>query len=296
MEEDQVNFETLDSGTRAEYDSGMVRDTEEGKERFDLLLPLDTPYEAQLVVRAKDIALAEIEPIDAKSDLNAVLGDLSAKVDEHMTRWLLEDHSKDYAALAFAEITWIVDVIWSAQNGSLDQAPYEDLPMTRLAALMARGAVKYDARNWEKGNGLAELLRAYSSGLRHWRKFVSQQGDEDHMAGALFNLLSGDYYQRKLKRGWWNEEERYPWLSFVPDLVDTLKPEYITINTLIDAYPAGEEGVGQIEQGRVVGFNQGRGRDQDADTVSFMTGDAKIRWAYRRNVKRHAGPTLCDND
>lgn len=49
------DFVTKDSGARAEYDSGMVRDTEEGKARFDLLLPLGVPYEAQLLTRFAEL-------------------------------------------------------------------------------------------------------------------------------------------------------------------------------------------------------------------------------------------------
>ena len=34
-------FETHDSGERSEFSTGMVRDTDTGKTRYDLLLPLD---------------------------------------------------------------------------------------------------------------------------------------------------------------------------------------------------------------------------------------------------------------
>lgn len=44
-------FETKDSGVRAEYDSGMRRDTQEGKARFDLLFPEGVPYEEQFLTR-----------------------------------------------------------------------------------------------------------------------------------------------------------------------------------------------------------------------------------------------------
>jgi hypothetical protein len=48
-------YETKDSGARAEFDSGMKRDTEDGKARFDLLLAEGVPYEAQLLTRFAEL-------------------------------------------------------------------------------------------------------------------------------------------------------------------------------------------------------------------------------------------------
>jgi hypothetical protein len=44
-------FVTKDSGKRQGYDSGMVRDIQENKPRFDLLNPLDMPYDETLMYR-----------------------------------------------------------------------------------------------------------------------------------------------------------------------------------------------------------------------------------------------------
>lgn len=46
-----TNFETKDSGERAEFSNGGVRDTQAGKPRFDLLLPKNVPYLDQLLTR-----------------------------------------------------------------------------------------------------------------------------------------------------------------------------------------------------------------------------------------------------
>lgn len=105
-------YETKDSGSRAEYASGMVRDTEEGKARFDLLFPENVPYAAQM--------------------------------------------------------------------------------LTRFADLMARGAKKYEARNWEKARGLEELARYKSSALRHLTQWLAGETDEDHAAAVMFNLTAAE--------------------------------------------------------------------------------------------------------
>lgn len=112
-------FVTKDSGARAEFDSGMVRDTDEGKARFELLLPLGVPYDQQFMVR--------------------------------------------------------------------------------VAELLARGAHKYDDRNWERATGEVEMERFKSSALRHLMQWAAGETDEDHAAAVVFNLLG--YETTKWKAG-----------------------------------------------------------------------------------------------
>lgn len=103
-------YVTKDSGTRASFDSGMVRDTQEGKPRFDLLIPAGVPFEAQF--------------------------------------------------------------------------------LTRCADLMARGAVKYEDRNWEQADSAKELARFKSSAFRHLMQWMCGNTDEDHAAAVMFNLMA----------------------------------------------------------------------------------------------------------
>lgn len=115
-----TEYETKDSGERAEFPSGMQRDTQKGKPRFDLLIPLNVPYEEQL--------------------------------------------------------------------------------LTRLAALMARGAEKYDPRNWERANSVEELERMKASAIRHLMQWAMGETDEDHAAAAIFNLLAYETTSYKVRR------------------------------------------------------------------------------------------------
>lgn len=114
-----MTFETKDSGERAEYDSGMVRDTQSGKARYDLLIPLGVPYNVQF--------------------------------------------------------------------------------LTRVSELLARGAEKYDDRNWEKAAGAEELARFKSSAFRHFMQWVAGETDEDHAAAVVFNLLAHETTEWKVK-------------------------------------------------------------------------------------------------
>lgn len=116
----QQGFVTKDSGTRATYDSGMVRDTQDGKPRFDLLVPEGIPFDAQF--------------------------------------------------------------------------------LTRCAALMARGAVKYEDRNWEKADSTEELARFRASAFRHLMQWLAGERDEDHAAAVVFNLLAAETTEFKMTR------------------------------------------------------------------------------------------------
>lgn len=48
---DGTGFVTKDSGKRAEFASGMRRDIQDNKPRFDLILPADQPYNETLLYR-----------------------------------------------------------------------------------------------------------------------------------------------------------------------------------------------------------------------------------------------------
>jgi len=113
-----TNYETKDSGTHQEYESGMRRDSQDGKPRFDLIRTRLQPYEEQMI--------------------------------------------------------------------------------TRYARLLARGAEKYSARNWEEGCGEEELERAKASLLRHTEQLVAGETDEDHAAAVWFNTQAVEYFRWRL--------------------------------------------------------------------------------------------------
>jgi hypothetical protein len=113
-----TEFTTKDSGEHAQYDSGMRRDTEAGKPRFDLIRTKLQPYEEQMIYR--------------------------------------------------------------------------------YAMLLARGAEKYSARNWEEGDSEVELDRAKSSLLRHTEQLIAGETDEDHAAAVWFNTQAIEYFRWRI--------------------------------------------------------------------------------------------------
>lgn len=114
-----MEFTTKDSGVRQDYDSGMRRDIQEGKPRFDLMFPENMPYEEQ--------------------------------------------------------------------------------PLTRLAALLSRGVEKYGERNWELANSTEELERFKASASRHLIQWICDEQDEDHGAAVMFNIMAAMYVEWKMR-------------------------------------------------------------------------------------------------
>lgn len=82
----------------------------------------------------------------------------------------------------------------------LDQ-DFEDQLITRFARLLERGAVKYDARNWEQARTADELSRFRESAIRHFMEwFMGVDDGEDHAAAVLFNIMGAEYTKRRMNR------------------------------------------------------------------------------------------------
>jgi hypothetical protein len=77
--------------------------------------------------------------------------------------------------------------------------PFEELYLTRIANLYARGAEKYDERNWEKANSQKELDRALESAFRHFMQWYAGETDEDHAAAVFFNINEAETIRTKLR-------------------------------------------------------------------------------------------------
>lgn len=76
--------------------------------------------------------------------------------------------------------------------------PYDEQMIYRYAMLLARGADKYDDRNWEDGDSEVELERAKDSLLRHTEQLVAGETDEDHAAACWFNVQAMEYFRWRI--------------------------------------------------------------------------------------------------
>ncbi len=70
--------------------------------------------------------------------------------------------------------------------------------LARLASVYERGSLKYDARNWEKGQPFS---RCMDSAMRHLNRFAMGWTDEDHLAQAMWNIAAIIHFQECIARG-----------------------------------------------------------------------------------------------
>ena len=139
-----------DSGERREFDTGAVRDIQEGKGRCDLM-PLDVV--AQLLGSRDDDASFDV--VLGRIDLFQETGNV-----EHLYR----------AVEAFAQAFY---------SGNTTM-------ILEVAIHMADGCQKYGERNWQKGIP----VRCYiDSAVRHYLKGCRGDVDERHDRAFCWNIL-----------------------------------------------------------------------------------------------------------
>jgi hypothetical protein len=109
-------FIVKDSGVRDEYASGMRRDTDTGKARFDLLRPKDVPYEAQFMTRiAEHMAKGAVKYGDRNWESAASPEELARfeqSAERHMHQYLAGDADEDHAAAVFFNLLAAETMRW----------------------------------------------------------------------------------------------------------------------------------------------------------------------------------------
>lgn len=123
-------YTTKDSGKRAEHSDGVVRDTNDGKPRFDLMFPRGVPYDQQLMTRVAELyARGGVKYGDRnweKSETEETLAHHEAAFMRHATKFLcgVED-GEDHAAA----IVWNVNAV-DLTRRKLAEKPKADPPWT----------------------------------------------------------------------------------------------------------------------------------------------------------------------
>ncbi len=157
-----MEYKTKDSGKREEFESGMVRDTNENKPRYDLLFPIGIPWNETISVKLISNFLS-----DAELELCSLIG-----------KW----YNTDVLDNNFIQII---------------KEQEKDI-LTRTALLMTRGAEKYSERNWELASGESELRRFKISAVRHFCQYMNNEEDEDHISATIFNILGYETTKYKI--------------------------------------------------------------------------------------------------
>ena len=97
-----TRFVTKDSGKRSVRPSGYQRDTQEGKPRFDLMLPLGVPYEEQFLTRLALLLSRGAEKYDERNweraDDQVDLDRFKSSAFRHLMQWMNGEIDEDHAA------------------------------------------------------------------------------------------------------------------------------------------------------------------------------------------------------
>lgn len=145
----------LDSGNRTEFETGAVRDIQQGKGRFDLM-PLD----------AMEALLWAHEKRNGKDVV--VTSDIIAHIDKFRK-------TGNSACLLMA-----VDGYARVTHKDMFKL------MLDVAKHFENGALKYGEHNWQKG---IPISRYIDSALRHLMKDLAGETDEDHAAAFVWNCM-----------------------------------------------------------------------------------------------------------
>lgn len=139
-----------DSGTRREFDTGAVRDIQEGKGRCDLM-PLD------------------------------VIGDIFGIYFSDHTGGVITGIAD------FQKHADVSGLLYALENFHDDSnfASWSDM-FLEVAKHFEEGAKKYGEYNWQKG---IESRSYIDSALRHYCKFKAGMDDEPHLTAALWNCV-----------------------------------------------------------------------------------------------------------
>jgi hypothetical protein len=97
-----TGYVTKDSGERATFSSGMVRDTEAGKTRFDLLVPQGVPFKSTLLNRWAELLTRGAVKYAArnweKAEGDAERERFRASAFRHFVQWFSGETDEDHAA------------------------------------------------------------------------------------------------------------------------------------------------------------------------------------------------------
>ena len=100
-------YTTKDSGKRQNYDSGMRRDTQEGKPDFSLLLT-DLPYDEQLITRWAGLMTRGAEKYGRRNwqlaNSQEELERFKASAFRHFMQWITGQDDEDHAAAVLFNI------------------------------------------------------------------------------------------------------------------------------------------------------------------------------------------------
>lgn len=103
-------FETKSFGEKKVFESWMVREIDNTKPRFDLIIPKWIPYEHQLITRFAQLMARGVEKYSARNWENASTEEEMERFKEsafrHFMQWFMWEDDEDHAVAVFFNIQW----------------------------------------------------------------------------------------------------------------------------------------------------------------------------------------------
>jgi hypothetical protein len=156
-------MEIKDSGKRQEFNTGSVRDTDEGKGSPSLI-----PGEALLEYKESRKSTATLTTLDY--------------VENNLLKYATIDRDREInIENLYTAIDYTIEYIKSITDGKTGSAK------KALAIHYQAGAKKYAANNWRKGQPVS---RYYDSAMRHLWAVMDGKTDEPHASALFWNLIA----------------------------------------------------------------------------------------------------------
>lgn len=111
-----MTYTTKDNWKHKQFSTGMMRDTNEWKARFDLCLPLEIPYEEQLLTRFAQLmgrwAVKYTERNREKAWTLEEFNRFKESAIRHFMQWFNGEKDEDHAAAVLFNIMWAEYVLF----------------------------------------------------------------------------------------------------------------------------------------------------------------------------------------
>lgn len=109
-------FITKDSGVRKEFTSGMKRDLQEGKPRFDLINPLDLPYDETILYRWAMLMMRGAEKYGYRNweKANSIeeFERFKASAERHFRQFMDGETDEDHLSAVFFNLNAVNYLMW----------------------------------------------------------------------------------------------------------------------------------------------------------------------------------------
>ena len=207
-----------DSGTRANFETGAVRDNSTGKGRMDLLPP------AVLIQLSR--------PSDFPNSFSGAIAANGAATAQVLLAGFMVDFNPEALLEALRHLLYEIEIELGTEDYHFIENTLDEFSsaIIELAKHFEKGAIKYAARNWEKG---INLSRYWDSAYRHLTQYLREDKDEPHLVAAAWNVAC--LYQT----GVWIQQGILP--ASLNDLPTTRVP-----GRTVTLAPAKQEAAGQV--------------------------------------------------